>query len=197
MHDSKSPLSVQALIAQLAALVHTTPPATSLALTLAFWTTICREWSNIDAHRMDKYLLLVRMVVREVFGVVLGENGEGGQGQAKEQVELLAGFPLSPRERKVPDGLRYHVLDIYVDEVEKVWQDGETKMSKEVRGRMDRLLVPVEILAKDGLTKSVRIRAKEVLADERILGWKGLSNTIPGEAAGTTGTAEEEWEGLG
>ncbi|ORX73761.1 hypothetical protein DL89DRAFT_3550 [Linderina pennispora] len=29
----------------------------------AFWETICREWSALDKHRIDKYLLLLRRVV--------------------------------------------------------------------------------------------------------------------------------------
>src|SRR3954465_10386090 len=76
MHDSKSPISVQNLIATLADLTVSTttpvpPTAVALPLTEAFWTTMPREWTNIDAHRMDKYLLFVRFVVRRVFAGIV------------------------------------------------------------------------------------------------------------------------------
>jgi ribosomal RNA-processing protein 1 len=224
MHDSKSPISVQNLTATLADLTVSTatpasPAAVALPLTEAFWTTMAREWTSIDAHRMDKYLLFVRFVVRRVFaGIVQDatnkedmEDEEEEEVVQKRQITLLENSPLSPRERKVPDGLRYHVLDIYVDELERavaLGQDGgeeeeqgEGEISEEARTRVERLLVPVETVAREGLSKGVRVRAKEVLADERVVRRRTKGKAESWSGAGGAGGGEEdgqddEWGGL-
>jgi ribosomal RNA-processing protein 1 len=161
---------------------------------------MAREWTSIDALRMDKYLLWVRMVVRGVFGEFFDSATEAGEEKASaEQIALLEKFPLSPRERKVPDGLRYHVLDVYLDELERALgqgsnegEDGEA-ISEEPRESVARLLAPVEIVAKEGLSKGVRLRAKEVLADERAVRWR--SKYAVGKGGGG-GEGQDEWGGL-
>jgi ribosomal RNA-processing protein 1 len=225
MHDSKSPISVQNLIATLADLTVSTatpasPAAVALPLTEAFWTTMAREWTSIDAHRMDKYLLFVRFVVRRVLAGVVRDatNKEDTEEEEvqKRQIALLENFPLSPRERKVPDGLRYHVLDIYVDELERAIalgedggneeekeeeeeEQGEEEISEKTRTRVERLLAPVETVAKEGLSKGVRVRAKEVLADERVVRWrtKGKGESRSSADGGEAGEQDDEWGGLG
>ena len=223
MHDSKSPISVQNLIATLAdltvsAATPASPAAVALPLTEAFWTTMAREWTSIDAHRMDKYLLFVRFVVRRVFAGIVQDatNKEDTEEEEvqKRQVALLENFPLSPRERKVPDGLRYHVLDIYVDELERAValgddggneekegkeEQGEEEILEETRTWVERLLVPVETVAKEGLSKGVRVRAKEILADERVVRWrtKGKGESRSSVGGGEEKEQDDEWGGLG
>ncbi len=145
---------------------------------------------------MDKYLLLIRMVLREIFSVVMSAGKEEG-GVVERQVELLERFPLSPRDRKVPDGLRYHVLDIYVDEMEKALQSME---AGDVQEAVNELLGPVEVLGKEGLSKCVRDRAKkEVLADERVVVWKSgaVSVTARENRADGNRDGDKEFEGFG
>ena len=170
---------------------------------------------------MDKYLLFVRFVVRRIFvGMVLDatnkedieeeEEEEEEEEVQKRQIALLENFPLSPRERKVPDGLRYHVLDIYADELERAValgrdgddddeeEQGEGEISEETRTRVERLLVPVETVAREGLSKGVRMRAKEVLADERVVRWrtKGKGESRSGVGGGEEDEQDDEWGGL-
>ena len=79
-------------------------------------------------------------------GVFRG-NGEDGIGA------------LSAGDGKVPDGVRYHVLDVWVDGLlETDGWDGVGVMR------------PVEKLATKGRTKVVRERAREVLRDDRLQG---------------------------
>ena len=164
---------------------------------------------------MDKYLLFVRFVVRRVFAgmvqdAVNEEDIKEGEEVQKRQIALLENFPLSPRERKVPDGLRYHVLDIYVDELERAVplgrdgddddeeEQGEGEISEETRTRVERLLVPVETVAREGLSKGVRVRAKEVLADERVVRWrtKGKGESRSGAGGEEEDEQDDEWGGL-
>lgn len=66
---------------------------------------------------------------------------------------------LSVGDGKVPDGVRYHVLDVWVDGLVETegWEEVEVTR-------------PVEKLRTEGRTKVVRERAGEVLRDERLKG---------------------------
>jgi ribosomal RNA-processing protein 1 len=197
MHDTRAsaPLSTQTLIATITTILLTTKitqgnPRLKLALTIGFWETICREWNGIDQHRLDKYLLLIRFMLRAVFMLLYdstrGDATEEEIDAAKGQVEVLGRWPLSTGRgsgdgRKVPDGVRYHVLDVWVDELETSFQDGEVE-AEQVESReedekrrkavLEMVTGLVEGVAKDALTKGVRLRAKDVLADERLGGWR-------------------------
>ena len=64
---------------------------------------------------------------------------------------------LAVSNEKVPDGLRYHVLD--------VWVDGMLECTdSEHRGLME----PVQSVAKEGKTKTLRTRAIAALDDQRL-----------------------------
>ncbi|KAJ9495366.1 hypothetical protein LTR99_002782 [Exophiala xenobiotica] len=194
MHDSKNALSVQKLAAELAHTVQTMASKDDEVRnagsqtyswletwSLAFWETICREWPSIDQWRMNKILLLVRFYLREVFNLslqsVLDDDSEGKENSTNfitSQVHILEAWPLSPRERKVPDGLKLHVLDIWADElagqVDAVQkghsQTGETENESASAALTDVaniFMTPVEEVSKEALHKGVKMRAKEAL----------------------------------
>lgn len=89
---------------------------------------------------------------------------------------------LSAGDGKVPDGVRYHVLDVWVDGLMETegWDGGE-------------VMKPVENLRANGRTKVVRERAREVLGDERLAGIEAGTGD-DGEAGGSDG--EGEFEGF-
>ncbi|KAL2818266.1 nucleolar protein,Nop52-domain-containing protein [Aspergillus granulosus] len=93
-----------------------------------------------------------------------------------------------------PDGLRYHLLDIWIDELEKVLEfDDQGKPVGAVP--IDLLLEPVETLKTKGLHKPVRARAAETLGDERLVQWgfrEGVVKQVEEEES-----SEEEWGGFG
>ncbi|KAI9373073.1 nucleolar protein,Nop52-domain-containing protein [Aspergillus egyptiacus] len=93
-----------------------------------------------------------------------------------------------------PDGLRYHLLDIWIDELERVLEiDSETGKPKgEVP--IEILLAPVEKLKKEGLHKPVRMRAEETLSDERLVQWGFRERKV---VAQESEESEEEWGGFG
>ncbi|KAF2661417.1 hypothetical protein K491DRAFT_754027 [Lophiostoma macrostomum CBS 122681] len=179
------PALQQRLARDLAALLAILQPGVVAPFLRAFWTTMAREWRNIEALRMDKYLFLVRQYVREGFSWA----GKGGWGDA-ERVDGLVGVlgegPLDAGDVKVPDGLRYHVLDVYVDELEKVGgREWEGK-----RDVLERLLVPVQMFEKEGRSKSVRKAAREVLEDERLAKWRGEAEVED------RASEDDEWGGI-
>ncbi|KAI5305365.1 sphinganine kinase lcb4 [Ascosphaera pollenicola] len=82
---------------------------------------------------------------------------------------------------KGPDGLRYHLMDIWVDELEKVvveeingkqMDEGEPGQIRLKEGiPMQLLLRPITNLKENSITKTVRKRAADALADPRLKSW--------------------------
>ncbi|EME50279.1 hypothetical protein DOTSEDRAFT_59390 [Dothistroma septosporum NZE10] len=126
----------------------------------SFWTTMSREWKGIDSLRMDKYLYLIRCHVNK--GFVVCQKTQWSEKVVEDYNEVVGGEggPLSARDAKVPIGLRLHVLDIWVDELEKV----DVERVAPVKTVME----PMRTLSKDSLVKSVRVRAGEQIEDDRL-----------------------------
>ena len=147
-----------------------------LGFARAFWQTMSREWGGIDALRMDKFLFLVRRVVGEGFAFV-ASKGWKKEGLLERYLAVLEEVPLSVRDVKVPNGLRFHVVDIWVDELEKA--DAEHKAPVQL------VLTPLRVLSKESPTKSVRKRVGEALEDERLGEWEGGLEKKPVEEEST------------
>ena len=92
-----------------------------------------------------------------------------------------------------PDGLRYHIIDLWIDEVEKVLEfDDENKIKGDVP--MELVLRPLEKLRKESPYKPVRTRAAEALDDDRLVEW-GL-RTREVEQEEEDDDSEQEWGGF-
>lgn len=112
-----------------------------------------------------------------------------------------------------PDGLRYHVMDLWLDELEKVLEfededengdkdggnPGPKFASRKPKGDvpMDLLLRPIETLRAKGLHKPVRTRAGQALDDDRLVEWGVKEREIPGGDDEDEDEDEEEWGGFG
>ncbi|KUJ07995.1 uncharacterized protein LY89DRAFT_541919, partial [Mollisia scopiformis] len=129
----------------------------------AFWKTMQREWTNIDVLRMEKFLLLVRRFLAATFVAAKEGKMEWEEERVGMLVRTLEEVPCEVEDVKVPNGLRFHVIDIYVDELERV---GALEEGSEAP--IEILLGPLKALAKGSPTKAVRNKAKEALADERL-----------------------------
>ncbi|ETI22043.1 hypothetical protein G647_06114 [Cladophialophora carrionii CBS 160.54] len=201
MHDSKNALSVQKLIADLAGIVRImdqkdqqlapaiNAPSQSWLETwmTAFWETLCREWASIDQWRMNKVLLLVRFFIREQFGLALEwavKQDPKLKDQVARQLRVLEAWPLSPRERRVPDGLRLHVLDVWTEELagqlsaaqKALDEDAENSDPESKKSILlslaQEFMEPVRKISREAISKGVKIRAKEAvkLAEEQLSG---------------------------
>ncbi|RAL10495.1 ribosomal RNA processing 1 family protein [Aspergillus homomorphus CBS 101889] len=102
-----------------------------------------------------------------------------------------------------PDGLRYHVMDIWVDELEKVLEfeeevtaeDGTTVKKPKGQVPGDLLLRPLERLRTESPYKPVRVRAAEALDDERLVQWGWKERKVESESEDDS--EDEEWGGFG
>ena len=164
MWMSDRPRPQQALANSLADLVSVLPRASTIPFLRAFWQTMQREWTNIDVLRMEKFLLLTRRYLCATFKLM--KEGEWEEGLVEEHLELLKEVPCNTEDMKVPNGMRYHVIDIYVDELERVGALEKGREGVEV----EKLLGPLRRLAKESPTKPVRNKSKEALADDRLPG---------------------------
>ncbi|RAH48209.1 ribosomal RNA processing 1 family protein [Aspergillus brunneoviolaceus CBS 621.78] len=111
-----------------------------------------------------------------------------------------------------PDGLRYHVMDIWVDELEKVLEfeevttageEGTTiRKPKGLQVPPELLLRPLERLRKESPYKPVRVRAAEVLEDDRLVEWGWKERKVESDSDDEEEDDEEEdedaeWGGFG
>jgi ribosomal RNA-processing protein 1 len=142
---------------------------------------------------MDKFLYLVRVYLQASFRY-FARTGWRDEQTLKQYILVLEEIPLNPWDLKIPDGMRYHCLDIYVDELDKVDEAREGKMPLEV------LLQPIRKLGKQSLSKTVRARVKETLEDERLKNWEGGTvekATDGSREGGSEHTASDvEWDGI-
>jgi ribosomal RNA-processing protein 1 len=148
---------------------------------------------------MDKYLYLIR----QFFYASLRSLARAGWKDSELLDDLMGSIaetPVNARDAKIPNGLRYHMLDIYVDELEKLDDEHEAELP------VERLLAPIMVLQKGCPTKSIRKQAKEVLEDERVRNWLGLGDVEDAEAnegagedampQGQEDDDEGDWKGI-
>ena len=191
MWMTANPKPQQRLAQEFASLVtDTIPKQNVLPFIDAFWQTIARQWSSIDSQRMDKYLRLMRFILRASFERLARYQYE--ESLCEEHNAVMKRTPLNVDNAQVPNGMRYHVLDVYVDELATA-QGLTSNLTTPV---IERLLEPVHDLHIRNKDKAVRNRASETLRDERLAEWgvqpamqKGLHNNSSFE--------DDEFEGFG
>ncbi|RUS34201.1 nucleolar protein,Nop52-domain-containing protein [Jimgerdemannia flammicorona] len=115
---SDKPLVQQALADTLASLVLQMPCHNAIPFVGAFWETMAAEWYGIDRLRLDKYYLLLRKFINYSFKL-LAQN-EWDNGMMDDYIEIMTAGPLNPTNAKVPDSIRYHIIDVWLEELEKV-----------------------------------------------------------------------------
>ena len=120
-------------------------------------------------------------------------------------LDLFREWPLETTGdlSKVPVGLRLHVMDIWVDELEKAGflvggeEEGEGEgeertIDEEDEEFLNQLRALVETQLKSP-SKPVRVRAKDSLADERLPWNQGLGS---GEGESEEDEDEDDWGGF-
>ncbi|KAI9751799.1 MAG: hypothetical protein M4579_005885 [Chaenotheca gracillima] len=176
----------QRLAVDLAALVDVLPEDNALPFLEAFWKTMAREWNGIDVLRMDKFLFLTRNYLGASFRFLARHAWRPAL--VAPYTTILSSIPLHPSDVQIPNGLRYHVIDIYVDELDKADTPRSEAMS------LDGMLEPLRKLEKEGITKTVRVRAREALADDKVKDWNGEGKAE--DAGQDEDGLEDEWNGI-
>ncbi|XP_049997520.1 ribosomal RNA processing protein 1 homolog B isoform X2 [Alexandromys fortis] len=101
------------IISQLIHVVHSSEAQHLFLQT--FWQTMNREWEETtDELQLDKYCMLIRLVLRQSFEVLKRKAWE--ESQIKLFLDVLTKEILSP-ESQSSDGVRNHLIDAYLDEL--------------------------------------------------------------------------------
>ncbi|GFH58952.1 hypothetical protein CTEN210_15428 [Chaetoceros tenuissimus] len=81
-----------------------------------FFRTLTREWSSMDKYRIDKFYTLSRLILREIYRYMASRHWNLGI------IRLFndAIFEEVLRTNKYGNGVRFHLLDIALDELAKV-----------------------------------------------------------------------------
>ena len=158
------PRPQQALANDLAALLFALRPRCVGPWLRAFWHILGAQWTSIESLRLDKFLLLVRRMFAAQLRLASGEKK-----QAESRGEVLAvmseycfdGEGGLSGQGVLPLGLRLHVLDLWVDELEKEGVlEKDEKMVQDVGALVDKL--------RKSPVKAVRDRARESYEDSRL-----------------------------
>ncbi|KAF3069488.1 hypothetical protein CFAM422_007363 [Trichoderma lentiforme] len=187
------PRPQQALAQDLANLVFDLQPACVEPWLAAFWSVLGVQWPHIEALRLDKFLLLVRRMFAAHVKVAKEDGFKG------ELTDVVVGVFKQwcfdkEDENKVALGLRLHVLDVWVDELER---EGVLAVEDEnAREFVNKVGALVESLKRCPV-KSVRQRALDSYDDER-LPWveKKEEEEEDEEMDGEEGEEDGEWGGI-
>ncbi len=156
----------QALATDLASLVKVVFRDNLIPFLAAFWRTMCREWSGIDVLRLDKFYTLLRRYVEYSFRRLKADEWS----DVELYTQMLSDIPLHQTNQKCPNGIRYHLADIYLDELAKVVPEEDAGLP------IKDLLHPFVALREGCPTKQVRERVlKEVLESDKLSRW-GISH---------------------
>ncbi|KAG5943242.1 hypothetical protein E4U59_000545 [Claviceps monticola] len=192
------PRPQQALATELASLSFSLSPSSQAPFLIAFWQILSKQWTHIDALRMDKFLLLVRRVFAAHVRCARENRWTGSQ--VDKLLEILEHGCFDAQERgDVALGLRLHVLDLWVDEMEREHALGDKPgdLGSEMqasRGDFVRRVGDVVETLRRSPVRSVRARASESFADTR-LPW-AVSQGDEGDEEETENDEEDGWGGI-
>ena len=209
MFHTSSPLPQQRLSRTLSSLLLSLPPTLFLPFLTAFYKILTSQYAQLPSLRLDKYLYLLRRYVSASFDYLVRHTYPPTL--VRGYLDLVAGDvgPLScgrGEQARVPDGIRYHVLDFWVPELKAVLREREPAG----RDQGELFMEPVRALEKNAKGKVVRRRAREAVKE-----WEDESKGDAGvdsdsdHGSADHGSAEhglpkpsepisdQEWEGFG
>jgi ribosomal RNA-processing protein 1 len=83
----------------------------------SFWTIMIKEWRDLDKWRTDKFLMLMRYVIRECFTRI--KNNDWDEKMLTLYLDVLTKVILKD-DSQTPRAITYHIIDVWVDEIENV-----------------------------------------------------------------------------
>ena len=178
-----------------------------------------RDRYSIDRFRMDKYLLLTRRVFFNQLKYLQSRNWNAKLVEQYCQ-GVLVDLPLSG-DAKVYSGIPFHIIDILLDEWERLLTDKDDEHDDEEKetDEVDIVIAVKEtplnnfikifygLVSNVNNSKILRTKIKEdLLADPRLIEWGIIENTDEGKSEEidepssedeekATGE-EEEWKGF-
>ncbi|ORX82241.1 Nop52-domain-containing protein [Basidiobolus meristosporus CBS 931.73] len=115
---SDKPLIQQQLSNTLATMILSLPEKIAIPFAQAFWEIIVREWNGIDRYRLDKFYLLLRRYVNSTLTLLMNKDWDAEL--VEQYVEMMKSGVFNPSNLQVPNSVRTHIADLFLEELEKV-----------------------------------------------------------------------------
>ena len=79
-----------------------------------FYRILFREWASLDQYRVEKFYSLIRAMLNKMLSMIVHSH------YSSDLVESLLNLLYTEALVKSPNGIRYHIADIYIEELYKV-----------------------------------------------------------------------------
>eukprot|EP00562_Extubocellulus_spinifer_P001435 CAMPEP_0178485580 /NCGR_PEP_ID=MMETSP0696-20121128/8347_1 /TAXON_ID=265572 /ORGANISM="Extubocellulus spinifer, Strain CCMP396" /LENGTH=717 /DNA_ID=CAMNT_0020113181 /DNA_START=215 /DNA_END=2368 /DNA_ORIENTATION=- len=89
-----------------------------------FFRTMRREWGNVDKHRVDKFYAAMRLVLAEVYKYMAKRHWNLGI------IRLFNDTLFEEVLSQIPNGLRFHLIDISLSELAKANKDADLPLTE-------------------------------------------------------------------
>eukprot|EP00532_Pseudo-nitzschia_australis_P020261 CAMPEP_0168288798 /NCGR_PEP_ID=MMETSP0142_2-20121227/3653_1 /TAXON_ID=44445 /ORGANISM="Pseudo-nitzschia australis, Strain 10249 10 AB" /LENGTH=762 /DNA_ID=CAMNT_0008234979 /DNA_START=326 /DNA_END=2614 /DNA_ORIENTATION=+ len=89
-----------------------------------FFRTIRRDWGTMDKYRIDKFYTLIRLMMHEIYEYMSVRSWNYGI------VLLLNDAIFEEILKQPPNGLRYHLIDLCVEELAKVNAKAKVRLTE-------------------------------------------------------------------
>jgi hypothetical protein len=149
-----------------------------------YFRTLVREWSNMDKYRIDKFYTLTRFVVREIYRYMASRHWNLGI------VRLFndAIFEEVLRVQNYGNGVRFHLLDISLEELALVNSEAENGLPLTEATYLD-CMEPYFALAQRVEEKTVHDRVMEKVLSRFLDEYSVVSDNY---SSGDTSNKEDE-----
>ncbi|XP_045357175.1 ribosomal RNA processing protein 1 homolog A isoform X2 [Leopardus geoffroyi] len=154
-----------------------------------FWQTMNREWTGIDRLRLDKFYMLMRMVLNESLKALKMQGWE--ERQAERLLELLTTEILHP-DSQAPSGVKSHFLEIFLEELSKV---GATELTADQNLKFIEPFCTIAAQTKDSLVlHNITRGVFETIVEQAPFAIEDLMNELEAPEEEEEGTSEDERE---
>ena len=133
-----------------------------------FFRTMRREWGNVDKHRIDKFYTAMRLVLAEVYKYMARRHWNLGI------IRLFNDTLFEEVLSQVPNGLRYHLIDITIAELATANKDAELPLTEATF--LD-CLEPYFALAQSAEDKTVQKRIVDNVLTKFLMEFSVVSDT--------------------
>ena len=107
-------------------------PASLIMYFSCLLKTVLREWSLLDQHRINKFYFLLRRSMNKILSVcvdLLSEKSSKKLTQKKQFVEQLLSALQEEALSQVPNGVRFHLADVFIPELVNVVRSSDGQLS--------------------------------------------------------------------
>lgn len=113
---SDKPLIQQELAEQLTGIISQLKDTVALSYINGFWKTMAIEWHGIDRLRLNKFYMLLRKMHSNTFTWLQANDST----MTEAVLKVYSSVPLSVKNLKVPDSLRYHTIKVFFSSLSEV-----------------------------------------------------------------------------